>query len=148
MLSLCMMMVVIHNRLKGMYIHYELCILRFYEVCLDLVSFCLLGLSANHGRRFWVVTKLVSKPCCLSSVQRNVGVVCRILFASCINGHKSRMWDFYLILCMDAWFVCVIFHNRLVWYYFRNIVIWRKFGFFWLRIILFASLVILIRCVF
>ena len=49
-------MAVVHNRLKGMYIHYELCILRFYEACLGLVGFCLLSLSADHGQRFWVVT--------------------------------------------------------------------------------------------
>ena len=54
-----MMMAVVHNRLNCMYIHYELCILRFYEACFGLVGFCLLGLSASHGRRIWVVTNII-----------------------------------------------------------------------------------------
>ena len=42
-----------------MYIHYELCILRFYEAFLGLVGFSMLGLSSGHDQRIWVVTKLV-----------------------------------------------------------------------------------------
>ena len=43
-------------QVECMYIHYELCILRFYEACLGLVGFSMLGLSASHGQRIWVVT--------------------------------------------------------------------------------------------
>ena len=52
MLSLGMMMIVVNNRLKGMYIHYELCILRFYEACLGLVGLCMLGLNIGQCQRF------------------------------------------------------------------------------------------------
>ena len=55
LMSFLVMMVDVHNRLRCMYIHYALCILKFYEVCLDLVGFCLLGLSIDHDRRFKVV---------------------------------------------------------------------------------------------
>ena len=34
-----MIMVVVQCRLKCMYIHYEFCILRFYEACSGLVGF-------------------------------------------------------------------------------------------------------------
>ena len=52
MSCLSIIMVVVHSRLKCMYIHYKLCILRFYEACLGLVDLCMLGLSADHGQRF------------------------------------------------------------------------------------------------
>ena len=56
MLSLGMMMIVVNNRLKGMYIHYELCILRFYKTCLGIVGFSMLGLCIGHGQKIWIVT--------------------------------------------------------------------------------------------
>ena len=43
-------------QVECMYIHYELCILRFYEACLGLVGFSMLGLNTNHGQRIWVMT--------------------------------------------------------------------------------------------
>ena len=36
-------------QVECMYIHYELCILRFYEVCLGLVGFSMLCLSIGNG---------------------------------------------------------------------------------------------------
>ena len=42
-------------QIECMYIHYELCILRFYETCLGLMGFSMLGLSVGHGQRIWVV---------------------------------------------------------------------------------------------
>ena len=69
MQCLGMMMVVVHNKLKCMYIHYELCILRFYEACLGLVGFCLWPEILDHDK---VGIRAVG---CLSSVQWNDRVV-------------------------------------------------------------------------
>ena len=43
-------------QVECMYIHYELCILRFYETCLDIMGFSMLGLCIGHGQKIWIVT--------------------------------------------------------------------------------------------
>ena len=48
-------------QVECMYIHYELFILRFYEACLGLEGFSMLGLNADHGQRIWIVTPLIPK---------------------------------------------------------------------------------------